>query len=79
MTYCYPAIILFSIAIFLFITGVNGVITSGLSIMFPIVISSAPLFFGLLSMFLCNKGYKVLAWLTPLIVILILGYIGSHI
>lgn len=61
----YPAIILFILSLLpIIVPLMYGIIMS--PSLPSIIISSIPLFFGILSMFLCKKGYYKLAWISPL-------------
>lgn len=73
MKYCYyPAIILFILSTIPIIIPIrNGFLPPVSSIIF----SSVPLFFGILSIFLCNKGYNKLAWISPLGIFIVYFYI----
>lgn len=74
MEKCYPAIILFILAIFLAI-NLGRKLWWGAGIVFGLI----PLFFSLLCLSLCKKGYTKLAWIAPLGALLFLGFIMANV
>jgi len=70
MEICYPAILLFILAIFLAIRlGKNLWWGAG------IVFGSVPLLFAYISYILCKKGHKKMAWIAPLFAVTFTGLI----
>ena len=74
MNICYPAILLFYLAVFEAIK-VSRVLWWKAGLVF----GSIPLFFALVSYVLCKKGYTKLAWMTPLISLIFTGVISAAI
>jgi len=70
MKICYPAILLFILAIFIAIRLGRGLWWGA-----GLVPGSIPLFFAIVSYGLCKKGYTKLAWITPLIALIMTGFL----